>query len=102
VLCWRLYIEEYGPKIHWKAGKENIEADTLSCYPRLERESKDEQLFYEELLHKSFLNYPPNVDEFPVNFQDIETAQLIDPDVQNWLAQPSFTYQDFHGVQLLC
>jgi hypothetical protein len=38
----RLYIEEYGPKIHWKAGKDNIEATTLSCYPHLERESKDE------------------------------------------------------------
>ncbi len=62
MLCWRLYIEEYGPKIHWKAGKENIEADTLSCYPRLERESKDEQLFYIELLLKSFLNYPADVD----------------------------------------
>jgi hypothetical protein len=54
VLCLRLYIEEYAPKIHWKAGKENVEADMLSRHPRLKRESKDEQLFYEELLLKIF------------------------------------------------
>jgi hypothetical protein len=54
VLCWQLYIKENAPKIHRKAGKENIEADTLSCYPCLERESKYKQLFFEELLLKSF------------------------------------------------
>jgi hypothetical protein len=63
VLRWHLYIQEYGPTIHWKAGEDNIEADTLSCYPCLERQSKDEQPFYEELLLGSFLIYPPNIDD---------------------------------------
>jgi hypothetical protein len=45
VLRWQLYIKEYAPMIHWKAGKENIEAATLSCYSHLERESKDKQFF---------------------------------------------------------
>jgi hypothetical protein len=61
----------------------------------------DEQLFYEDLLLDSFLNYPPAVNGFPVNFADIATAQATDPECQNWLAMPSLAHQDFHGTQLL-
>ena len=101
VLCWHLYIKEYGPKIHWKAGKDNIEADMLSRYPRLERESKDEQLLYEELLLESFLNYPADVDIFPVNFDDGATAQTNNPDIQNWLNLPSFELHNYRSKQLV-
>jgi hypothetical protein len=59
----------------------------FSRYPHLERGSKDEQLFYEDLLLKSFLNYPADVDkfEFPVNFDDIPAAKAIDPIILDWL-----------------
>jgi hypothetical protein len=53
------------------------------------------------LLLDSFLNYPPDVDKFPVNFADIATAQATNPDCQNWQALPSFAPQDFHSTQLL-
>jgi hypothetical protein len=32
----------------------------------------DKQLFYDGLLFNSFLNYPDNVDTFPLNFPDID------------------------------
>jgi hypothetical protein len=105
VLCWRIFIEEYGPKFHWKKGIENIEADTLSRYPRLGGEhTMDESLFYNDLfLKESFLNYPDNVDNFPLNFLDIAAAQVTDPTVQNYAAPTQgFVYQDYHGIQLLC
>jgi hypothetical protein len=69
--------------------------------PRLERENKDEQLFYEELLLESFLNYPADVDEFPVNFDNIATAQTNNPEIQNWINLPSFELKNYHGEQLV-
>jgi hypothetical protein len=83
VLCWQLSIEEYGRKFHYKCGVENIEADTLLRYPFLEGENMDEQLFYDDLLLESFLNYPEDVDHFPLNFFDIAAAQLLDPVIAN-------------------
>jgi transposase InsO family protein len=104
VLRWRLFIEEYGPEFIWKKGSENIEADTLSRYPRLGGEhTMDESLFYNDLLKESFLNYPDDVDNFPLNFPDIAAAQATDPTVQNYAApMEGFAYQDYHGTQLLC
>jgi hypothetical protein len=61
--------------IHWKADKDNIKANMIYCYPRLERGNKDDQLLYTELLLGSFLNYPADVDKFPINFDDIAIAQ---------------------------
>ncbi len=82
VLRWRLSIKEYGPKFHYKPGIENIEADTLSRYPLLKGENMDQQLFHDALLLESFLNYPEDVDSFPLNFADIAAAQLADPVLQ--------------------
>jgi hypothetical protein len=55
VLHWQLFIEEYGPKFCHCHEIDNIEADKLSCYPCLKGENMNEQLFYEDLLLKSFL-----------------------------------------------
>jgi hypothetical protein len=52
----------------------------LSGYPCFEREIKDEQLFYKELLLKSFLNYPA----------DVKNSITNNSDIQNWLNLPSF------------
>jgi hypothetical protein len=87
--------------IHWKSSKDNIEADTLSCYPHLERGSKDKQLFYKELLLKSFLDYPTDVDKFPVNFDNMPIVQANNPIVQNWLNLPSFELKNYYGKQLV-
>jgi hypothetical protein len=65
----------------------------LSHYPLLERENMDKQLFYDDLLLKSFLNYPDDVDNFPLNFPDITAAQLLDPTVQTYEA-PGFAHQN--------
>jgi hypothetical protein len=35
-----------------------------------------------------FLNYPEDVDHFPLNFFDIAAAQLLDPVMQTYEAQP--------------
>jgi hypothetical protein len=101
VRCWHLSIKEYGPQFHYKRGVDNIEADTLSRYPLLEGENIDEQLFYEDFLLESFLNYPEDVGAFPLNFIDIAAAQLIDPVVQADDA-PTFQDQDYHGTPLIC
>jgi hypothetical protein len=52
------------------------------------------------LLHKSFLNYPADVDKFPINFDNIAIAQANDPITQNWLNLPSFELQNYHREQL--
>jgi hypothetical protein len=63
----------------------------------------DQSLFYNDLLLLSFLNYPDNVDNFPLNFPDIAVAQATDPTVQNYAApMQGFAYQDYHGTNLLC
>jgi hypothetical protein len=103
VLHWHLYIEEYGPGLFWKKGIENIEAGTLSCYPCLKGENMDEQLFYDDLLLKSFLNYLYKVDNFPLNFPDFAAVQATDATVQNYAApMQGFAYQDNHGIRVLC
>jgi hypothetical protein len=52
----------------------NIEAGTLSCYPCLEGENMNKQLFYDDLLLGSFLNYLDDVATFPLNFPDNAAA----------------------------
>jgi hypothetical protein len=47
------------------------------------------------------LNYPEDVDQFPLNFADIAAAQLLDPVLQAY-NKPTFANQDYHGTPLLC
>jgi hypothetical protein len=47
ILNWRMIIEEFAPKFHYKPIVENIVADTLSRYPILaQKEKQDEKKDY--------------------------------------------------------
>jgi hypothetical protein len=48
VNCWRLIVEEYGPKIVYLPGKRNIIANALSHLPKL-NDPHDESTFLEEI-----------------------------------------------------
>ena len=45
VLRWRLIVEEFGPRFHYKPGSTNLVADALSRVPttRSERESNEDK-----------------------------------------------------------
>jgi hypothetical protein len=76
VTCWRLIVEEYGPKIVYLPGKCNIIANALSCLPKLD-EPHDESAFLEEIFA---LN--EQTDAFPITFDVISKAQLADNKIQ--------------------
>jgi hypothetical protein len=72
VTCWRLIVEEYGPKIVYLPGKHNIIADALSRLPKLD-EPHDESAFLEEIFALD-----EQTDTFPIAFDVISKAQLAD------------------------
>jgi hypothetical protein len=76
VTCWRLIVEEYGPKIVYLPGKRNIIANALSRLPKLD-EPHDESAFLEEIFA---LNEQTNA--FPIAFDVISKAQLTDKMIQ--------------------
>ena len=74
VLRWRLMIEEFGPKIKYIKGSNNIVADALSRLPYTTSCSTDE-LF-------AAIQYDPS-DDFPVSFAIISKYQLQDKELQS-------------------
>ncbi len=93
VLCWRLYVEEYGPTILYHPGKKNVIANTFSRLPRrdvspipvgenapvvlLDFTSKGLDISDDPDLLECFLNLPlPELaDTNPVDFAWIHTQQ---------------------------
>jgi hypothetical protein len=75
VTCWRLIVEEYGPKIVYLPGKCNIIANALSRLPKLE--PHDESVFLEEIFALD-----EQTDAFPIAFDVISKAQLTDKKIQ--------------------
>ena len=73
VLCWRLMIEEFGPKIQYIKGSHNTVADALSRLPCSEACST-EDLF-------AAIQYDPS-ENFPVSFAIISKYQLKDKHLQ--------------------
>jgi hypothetical protein len=85
VLHWCLLIEEYAPTFIYKPGAINIGGDFLSRHPILEEAAIKKQCCFEPLLNDwqdedemlldSYLNYPVDGGNFPLNLPDIEAAQ---------------------------
>jgi hypothetical protein len=75
---WRLIIEEYGPRIVYLPGSNNIIADALSCLPTSDTTSQNNTSSSIEHIFMS--------DEFfPLAFETIATAQQQDTCLQNKL-----------------
>jgi transposase InsO family protein len=122
VLRWRLTLEEFGAKFHYKTGASNYIADALSRVPtkRLERESTGksgcvallqdselaECLFHDVELSECFLEHPVFDDEGRVPFQfstlaeyQAKSAELMAlPDV----FPDRFARRVFHNSELVC
>jgi Reverse transcriptase (RNA-dependent DNA polymerase)./Integrase core domain. len=101
VLRWRLYIEEFSPKIQHIPGKLNKVADALSRLPTNEKlfEEQDNttiaDLFYDEI----FLN---DIPQYPINFNIIQQEQEKDREIQELIQQncPYIHQKDYSGIQL--
>lgn len=100
VLNWRLLVEDFKPEVVYYPGELNVEADTLSRYPRAERaakESKELDLAFNEAM----VNVPMDL-PFPLAFPDLRIEQEHDDAVMNLLLEPGHELQDFHGTMLVC
>jgi hypothetical protein len=71
---WRLMIEEFGPKIQYIKGSNNVVADALSYLP-CSTSCSDEELF--AALQYDLFDY------FPVSFAIISRYQLKDKELQS-------------------
>jgi RNase H-like domain found in reverse transcriptase len=84
VLRWRLMIEEFGPKVQFIKGSNNIVADALSHLPSSTSQSTEE-LF-------ATVHYDPSGD-FPVSFAIIAKYQVKDNELQSSLVQHPEKYE---------
>lgn len=60
---------------------------------------EDEQ---EQLVSDVLINYPVEIDQFPLNFPDIRNAQQASQPVLDLLQKQDYSYQTFHGTELIC
>jgi hypothetical protein len=97
VLRWRLYIEEFAPKIQHIPGKQNKIADALSRLPIGEdtNQSTMVDLFYNEMFLNDRL-------QCPINLTVIQQQQNEDREIQELIQQkcPYIFRKDFSGTQL--
>jgi hypothetical protein len=100
VLNWRLLVEDFKPEIVYYPGELNVEADTLSRYPRADavaRDPKDLDLAFNEAM----VNVPMDL-PFPLAFADLRVEQEHDDEVMNLLLAPNHELQEYHGTPLVC
>lgn len=107
LLNWRLLIEEYAPHIQYIPGSANVGADVLSRFPIVEGEPSDLGLSMnmpdiDNKTREVLMNYPADVDAFPVNFDTVRAQQLIDQDLTYLLNRQDYETQTFHGIDLIC
>ena len=115
LLNWRLLIEEFAPTLTYVKGTDNIGADFLSRFPIQEEkqtpwpsvEAKDEmnrvkEEFESDEVNEAMLYYPDDIEEFPLNFENIRDAQQADAEVVLLLNRPEFNSEEFYGHQLIC
>jgi RNase H-like domain found in reverse transcriptase len=86
VLCWRLMIEEFGPKIQYIKGSNSIVADALSRLPSSTSHSTEELL--------ATVHYDPS-DDCPVSLTIIAKYQLKDTELQSSFVKHPEKYESF-------
>jgi hypothetical protein len=108
VLRWRLLMEEFGVKLIYIKGEENVVADVLSRYPTTNDPEIESPIPTKEQMAELFAaeNDLPT-DAFPLSFpilstfqkRDASTDELLRKDVHN----KHYSRQTFHGgEQLVC
>jgi hypothetical protein len=105
VLNWGLLVKDFAPEWHFCHGKDNTEADTFSCHPILDQGENQYPSTHDRLdavFNECMLNYPINVDEFPLDSQQIHEEQV---DYATIMALPDgnrLTIQVYNGTDLIC
>ena len=103
VLTWRLLLEDFNPTIIYNPGVNNIEADFLSRYPLEEASPEPSDDDSNKQMNQSFLNFPPDQDGFPLNFENIAAWTAKDKTIDEMIAEDPerFEYQEHSGNRLL-
>ena len=100
VLRWRLYIEEYAPKIIYVKGENNVVADALT---RLDSSDTTipETLITTEMMSEwyCYAKEEQRFDSNPLNYNALDKAQKHDKTIQKVLKMSKTMYhlQPFHG-----
>ena len=89
VLCWRSYVEEYSPKIHYIEGKNNILVDNISHLQHLPNptklmEGKDLMQPSTEIEVDKLKNYS-NEDEIDAFHINVDRSGVADSDINDML-----------------
>jgi RNase H-like domain found in reverse transcriptase len=107
VLCWRLLMAEYGVKITYIKGSENIVVDVLSRYPTSIDPEVEKPIPTQSELSEVFAkNNDIPADDFPLSFQILSTVQQQDPLTETLFTKPGSTKdhlsrKTFHGGEQL-
>jgi hypothetical protein len=72
ILCWRCYVEEYSPKMHYVRGPENVLADAFSCVPRTESTLGKNMPNNDDVIDEHYTDYFHSVLDEPELFECIE------------------------------
>ena len=106
ILKWHMVLQEFAPLFHFKPGHENIGADALSRLPMMEREKKQEldDSTLMQQFEDSLINYPIEVDNYPMDFNEVRALQLLDAELMDKIAHqgPKFAMRQFGNVELAC
>jgi len=101
LLHWRLLLEEFSPTFEYLKGSLNVAGDPLSRLPMLPSEEKQDLDSLESSLYECLLYYPDDVDEFPLQFDRIATAQQADPELLALADRDDYDIQTFAGTELI-
>ena len=107
VLRWRLLMEEFGVKITYIKGVENIVADVLSRYPTSNDPESEHPAPNSSEMSELFAANDLPATAFPLSFQILGTAQQQDPSTQTLVDKDvnkkHMSRRTFHGgEQLVC
>ena len=88
VMRWRLLLEEYGPKLTYVKGANNIVADALSRL-NISEEDFSPEAFPVELAADDETDFP---EEYPISYKEIAYRQERDKHLQNKFLKEPETY----------